>query len=202
MSIYKTDCKHYAVCIENDESYCCDCIECESYEKEYTIEDGISDINDNYVELKSMFEHYNEVFEVLTRNLINLKEKDDLKVTLSMVLTHEIMEIYKIMLNTESIMNTYETTLTSSDKEQMNKTFEKCVENLNALCKIDANNGGSLILVLDRIYKQEDIPIGLIGISECETLITLDYSTGEFGLMKNPYPAKKDTPMVVEDVAI
>lgn len=172
------------------------------HEKEYTIEDGISDINENHDELKSMFEHYNEVFEVLTKNLINLKEKDNLKVTLSMVLTHEIMEIYKIMLNAESIINTYETTLTSSDKEQMNKTFEKCAENLNSLCEIDANNGGSLILVLDKIYKQEDIPIGLIGISECETLITLDNSTGEFGLMKNPYPAKKDTSVVVEDVAI
>jgi len=192
MNIYKDDCENYGVCIEDDEyAKCDDCGTCEFYEKEYTIEDAIEDINNNHDEFNALFEHNNEFFSVITRNMINLKEKDDLKVTLSMTLTIDIMEKYKIMLNTESIISNYETTLTSSEQEQMEKTFAKCGESLNALCEIDAINGGSLGFVLNRILNQESIKIGMVGISECENLITINNETGEFEIIKNRFPCKK-----------
>lgn len=192
MNIYKEDCEHYSVCIDEDFAMHDDCGACGSYEKEYTIKDAIEDINNNHDELNALFEHNNEFFSVLTRNMINLKEKDDLKVTLSMTLTTEIMEKYKLMLNTESIISNYETTLTSSEQEQMEKTFAKCGESLNALCEVDASNGGSLGFVLNKILNQESITIGMIGISECENYITINNETGEFELVKNPYPIKRN----------
>lgn len=193
MNICKEDCEHYEICIEDDEyAKCDDCSYCEFYEKEYTIEDGIKDINNNHDELKSMFEWNIEFFDVLTKNLINLKEKDNMKVTLSMLLTTEIMEKYKIMLNVESIINNYETTLTSSEQAQFQQIFEKCGESINALCEIDAQNGGSLGFVLNKIINQENITIGMIGISECETLITRNNETGEFELIKNRFPIKRN----------
>ena len=68
MNIYKDDCEHYSVCIEDDEyAKCDDCESCEFYEKEFTIEDAIEYINNNHDELNSIFEWNNEFFSVLTK---------------------------------------------------------------------------------------------------------------------------------------
>ena len=189
MAITETECEFYEDCIENNSDGCC---ECDIYTSKSSVENAINFMNDNPDDAILIMLHQKEALNTLVNHMIYLKNEYGLKVTLSELLTIDIVERFKVIANTEILIKDYETELNSSKKEFLIKTVEECSEIISTLCDIDNDNGGSLGFLLSHFIKGEDVNIGMIGISESKHLITYDIDSYELCVIENPYPVKRE----------
>ena len=176
MDINNETCVNYNICMQGDEmalSFNCD--ECTHY-REFNIKDAITELNNNYAAYINLFKNRCMVFETLTGMLNDLKEKEDIKFTISGILILEFQETFQTLLNVNKLLNIEEVLLDESDKEHLIKSLRDCFDSLFALADIDNAHGGALGFILYKIYMHESISIGMYGFNE--HMLTIDKVTG------------------------
>lgn len=143
----------------------------------------VEDINNNYLGYIQRFKDNGERFDKLTKSLLDLKENEDKKVTLSTVIIAMICESYQELLNVEYYSHML--SLDESEKEQLKDSWKKCNDSLTELRNVDYFNDGTLINGLNDLLSPNKVTLS-IKPSESEYVLTKDYG-GQLKLIKNPY---------------
>lgn len=177
MNITKENCINYNTCIlGKDYALAFDCKECTFY-KEFSIEDAIAELNNNYAAYISFFEKMCVVFKTLTAMLKDLKAKEDIEFTISGVLIVDLQETFQTLLNVDKLLDSEDLLLDESDKENLAESMKDCFDSLIGLADIDYAHGGALGFILFKIYMHESISMGMYGFNEY--MLTIDKGTGE-----------------------